>query len=466
MSRRNRGIVSSFGARRLGQKGSPKHTAGRWWKYAVVAASCIVLSVRLFELISNYAVNVFFSDQWDFNDAPLFQEHSLWEMFRWQHGPHRQGLGAVLAHFVEPRFGWNSRSEAFFVGILVVTATLCALWLKARLFGAISFFDVCIPLLFLNPLQFETLFMTANLAHGPLPLLLLLLYCLAWTIRRLPVRYGLVLLINFLTIYTGFGLFLGVITPIAVAADYFLELKDVPAGKAYLFVSLLVSLASLGSFFIHYIFQTAADCSPNFLRDPWSYLQFTFLIFANLLGVQGVDLFPLIIGAIVVATMGAGLALSLRGLWTQGKTGSAHWAAAILITYSLLFNLNAAYGRSCLGLIAAQASRYVIYGDMGLLGLYFFFLTVRKSDRQRSLLFVLTGALVATIPIRQHDASTMGYYASGKAAWRSCYLSLEDIQQCDQFTHFQVYPRPERNDLKHKLEFLKRTKQNLYSDLP
>jgi len=40
-------------------------------------------------LISSYAVNIFYSDEWEFNDAALFQKHSLWQMFAWQHGLHR-----------------------------------------------------------------------------------------------------------------------------------------------------------------------------------------------------------------------------------------------------------------------------------------------------------------------------------------------------------------------------------------
>ena len=55
----------------------------------------IVYVVRFFHLISRYAVNIFFADQWDFNNATLFEKHSLWQMFRWQHGPHRHGVGPL-----------------------------------------------------------------------------------------------------------------------------------------------------------------------------------------------------------------------------------------------------------------------------------------------------------------------------------------------------------------------------------
>src|ERR1700719_3564980 len=111
---------------------------GSWVSYvstSVVAVVFVVLAIRLFRLISRYAVNIFFSDQWKFDDATLFQRHSIWQMFAWQHGPHRQGLGALFQKVIEPSFRWNSRTESFIVGSVVVAAALCALYLKKRLYG-------------------------------------------------------------------------------------------------------------------------------------------------------------------------------------------------------------------------------------------------------------------------------------------------------------------------------------------
>jgi len=440
---------------------------GPWAQGAVVLAVLVALSIRLFDLISRYAVNIFFMDQWDFDDATLFQKHTLWEMFRWQHGPHRQGVGALLGHLIEPHFGWNSRSEAFFVGMIIVLAAILALWLKFRLFGSITVLDICIPLIFLNTFQHETLFMTANLAHGPVPIILILLYCLAWTIPNLALRYGLVLLLNFGAIYTGFGIFLGLITPVAVIADYLLELRRQPLGKFYLVGGLLVSVASLGSFFIQYAFVTAVDCSPNLFHAPLAYIEFLLLIFANLIGIQGADPPVIVIGGLVALAIVAAFVLSVCDLVKHGKTArTSDWIAAILLSFCLIFTLNTAYGRSCLGPRAAQESRYIIYMETGLLGVYFYLLGMKRSGLRAALLAILTVVLIGTVPVRKRDEFVMRYYSSGKENWRACYLSLEDINQCTQMTLFAVYPRPEKNNLKGKLEFLKRTKQNLYSDVP
>src|SRR6266403_1419066 len=436
------------------------------WSATLVLIFTFTLAARLLALISDYAVNVFFMDQWEFNDATLFQKHSLWQMFCWQNGPHRQGMGALLSYLIEPLFRWNSRSESFLVGTVVIFATVCALCLKRRLFGTITLFDICIPLILLSPLQYETLFITANLAHGPLPSLMIILYCLAWTISNVPLRYSLVLLINFGTIYTGFGIFVGVITPIALIANYWMKQKDTPRGIVFSSVAIVLSLASLASFFIHYVYQTAVDCKPNLFSAPWTYTQFVLLVFANLLGVKGTGIFPLLVGATILAAMLTALILSLKNFRAGGK--SLHPAAgisAILLSYCVLFAANAAYGRSCLGIDVAQMSRYVIYMELGLLGLYFFLLTIPRSATQTAFLLILIASLTATVPIRQRDEKIMQFCRYAKLNWKACYISTEQIRPCNHAVGYGVYPLPTQ-ELKAKLDYLKRTKQNLYSDLP
>ena len=203
-----------------GQANGGERPASLWPPLFVIGVSAI-LALRLFRQVSHYAVNIFFADQWDFDNSTLFERHSLWEIFRWQHGPHRLGLGQLLAKLAEPQFRWNSRGEAFLATAIVTLAALCALYLKTRVWGPLSFFDVAIPLIFFTPAQFESLWVTPDFAHGPLPLLLVVLYCLALSCERDVSRYALVLIVNFLSIYTGFGLLAGLITPVWLVCDYY-----------------------------------------------------------------------------------------------------------------------------------------------------------------------------------------------------------------------------------------------------
>jgi len=434
------------------------------WELVAVLAAFAALSARLFTLISHYAVNVFFMDQWDFNEATLFEKHSLWEMFRWQHGPHRQGLGAVLTYWIEPHFRWSSRADAFLAGAIVVLAAALALYLKYRLFGELRIFDVCIPLILLTPLQYEAVLITANLTQGPLPLLLLLAYCGAWMISSPGLRYGSLLFVNFLAIHTGYCFFLGLITPMALALDYYAARRQSEDGKWAFLIAEVASLASLGIFFIHYRFTTEVECSPNLWVKPLDYLEFILLLFGGILGMKGSGFLPLLVGGIAGGAVLAALLSSIRQSFrADAKHRYQAWSIAILTGFCVLFSVSTAYGRSCLGPEVAQISRYVIWMEPGALGLYFFLCSRAKSLSGTAAFLVLAAALSSTVPLRKNDTKILEFVSSAKRNWKACYVQFEDIRGCNHAVGYGVYPNFDRN-LKGKLEFLKEIKQNLYAD--
>lgn len=434
----------------------------------VVAVAFVLFAARLFRLISQYAVNIFFSDQWAFNDATLFQKHTVWQMFTWQHGPHRQGLGALFAALVEPYLHWNSRTESFVVGGIIVAAAICALWLKKRLYGRFSVFDVLIPALFFVPAQYETLFVTANFAHGPFPLLLIMLYCLAWTCRSSAVKYPLVLAINFVTIYTGFGLLLGAVTPVLLILDYCASAPEARLPKKYLVSAVMVSLASLGSSFIGYKFDAALDCFSPQPTSPTPYVAYSAFMLAHFFAVPGSATFRLIVG---LACLLALLAASATGAWRLLRAQNLNLpeehkkrllVVVTLTAYCLLFCISTAYGRLCGGLWTAQASRYVIYLELGVLGLYVQSLNVRWAPIRRLL---LAGLLAAVLAASSHVDREIGYFPHIKWRWKRCYLMTEDANLCSQAVGFPIYTHaPEGVHLQEKLDYLKETRQNLYAD--
>ena len=81
----------------------------RWWYY-----------------VDAYSVNLLVWDQWDLYDA-FFESHGWLDLFRWQHGPHRQGVGFFLTKLVADLSGWNTRMEAFAIGGVIFLALLGAL---------------------------------------------------------------------------------------------------------------------------------------------------------------------------------------------------------------------------------------------------------------------------------------------------------------------------------------------------
>jgi hypothetical protein len=442
-------------------------------------ASLLMLSIafilyagRMFRLISRYAVNVFFSDQWDFNNGTLFYKHTLWQIFTWQHGPHRQGLGGLFEKMVDPLFGWNSRTESFVVGGVIVVAALCAMWLRRRIYGNFSLFDIVIPAILFIPGQWATWFSVVNFAHGPFPLLLILLYCLAWSSNTPDVKYPLILFINFVTIYTGFGLFIGVLTPILLALDYWASTPESRLSETYFITFLLASVASLGSFFIGYKNRPAVDCFSFQPVSPVSYLNFVALMFANFFGLKDLTLPTRVMGTMILAAILVSLATFIWFMWRHRSSKLAQddrnraLIIVCLTAFTLLFCVNTAYGRLCVGLPVALQSRYVIYLEPAVLGFYFFLLNLRHAAVRRVLLSGFLAAVVAASFYR--DRGMMEVTRNIKQGWKTCYLQTEDINKCDKLAGFPIYSPSSRqiqqSHLQEKLEYLKKTRQNLYLD--
>ncbi len=442
--------------------------AKRYLPHFLVFGTYLFAAVRFFSLTSQYAVNVFWWDQWDFDDATLFQDHSIWQAFRWQHGPHRQGLGALLQKLIEPWIHWNSRYEAFGIGAIIFITAALALLLKTRLYGAIGYSDVIIPLLFLTPLQYETLAGATNPAYSSLPLLLTVLYCLCWLIRPYSWKYICVLLVNFLLIYTGFGIFVGLVTPVLLALDHYTNIRHLGSkyhcGAAAVF---MISIGSLASFFVGYKLQPAADCFTPAVQNPVIYLWFVDLMFANAAGLKILNpILATLIGSIALSLLLLGLMVVVKRLLTRkADTWSRDAAIAVLLAYCATFSLSNAYGRLCLGLVVAGYSRYVPFMVIGFFGLYLYALSIHSRNLRVSLVLVLLlFAMLSARPLNRRDTWIVEQISNGKSVWRECYLVRHDIHECDTVARFKINPRPKASRLQEKLDFLEHNHLNLYDN--
>ena len=438
----------------------------------LVGAVCLLQCERLVAFTLKYAVNILFWDQWDFY-TPFFERASLWRMFEWQHGPPRLGIGSVFAWFLAGLTHWNSRSDALaFVGIVTV-ATLLAVRLKRRLFGPLALTDVVIPLLLLSRLQYEMIVGATDLSHGAFPVLLTLLICLGWLQPNRLIRYGLVLTVNFLMIFTGFGLFMGLITPALLALDCYRAMRaGRRAALAGGVLALGVALLSSAAFFIGYVFVTGAVTFTPF-RFPYgsglAYPWYAGLMFANAFGLKFYHrVVASVVGiAVLIGVAGTLIHHARLMLRSEGEADNRSRIIAILLGYSLLFVLATAVGRVQVGPYSADSSRYYPYVAIGILGLYFHLLTVRRTGlRKWGLRLSLLGAAVAGLHLTALDEGTIARLSNGKRRWRSCYLRTEDIKGCDKAAGFMIYPRPEATRLKEKLDYLKREKLNLYAPDP
>jgi hypothetical protein len=413
------------------------------------------LAVRLFRLTSQYAVNVFFWDQWDFNDAALFEHHSLWAIFRFQHGPHRQGLGGLLAALVEPWFRWNSRTEAFVATAIVVVAGLAMLYLKCRLFGPLTWTDVAIPMIVFTPAQWESAWNTVNFAHGPLPVLLIVLYCLAWTWQNRRVQYAAITVLSFVTLYTGFGVFIGLLTPVLLLARY---RKD---RDLFALACALLSVACLASFFVGYVNDDASGCDSLFSAQPQTYVHFLCLLFATPFGIRGLDLTAALAGVIVMVAVTAAGAAGWKRVLRDGN--AVDYVLATLGAYILLFCVAATLGRTCTGMPDAHASRYTAYKELAVLAVLFWVHTWKRPDWQLGVTAILPVLLIPALFVTSFDDANIQELHRLKLEWRTCYLAGNPIADCyNQFG--PIYPDPARTDLQRKLDYLRDTRQNLFAD--
>jgi hypothetical protein len=445
------------------EMGFPPGFEPPWWRYfaVLVWGVAAVLAYRFYWVITTYAVNLFFLDEWDIYD-PLFQASPWWRFFLEQHGPHRQGLGVTIVAWLLKGAHWDSRVQAYAIGAAMVLAMALAVRLKAIVFGSLCLVDIIIPVIFLGLGQWEILLSSPGPSDEAFALLLLVLYCLAWIQRRAWFRYTAIVALNFLLIYTGFGIFVALITLALLAVDCYQKLKAGNGNVVGPFLAWIAAAASLGSFFYGYVFNPAADCFQfpyrNFAAYPW----FMGLMFAKFLGIKHGVVFPSLVGIAVVIVLVGVLA---RNLWLVLKRGMAQGGilvVAILTGYSLLYAAAAAVGRVCLGMGAAGASRYLTLLIPAFLGIYFHLL-MRRSGYQRTLLMSMVLLTVLPSCVQRNHKEIEGFSAM-KHAWKDCYRAIENVQYCDSFSHLQLYPRPPATHLQDKLNYLKQNRLNLYAN--
>src|SRR5262249_50425959 len=154
-----------------------------------------------------YAVNVVFWDQFDYL-AGLRDGAGVWQLFSWQHGPHRMGLGYLFIAALYRLSGWDERAQSFATGALFLLALALALALRRRAAGPLTWTDCCIPALLLTTAQFEVFIGTPNAAHGPIPLLLVLAAPFVWLVRNGGWRALAGGVLALCAAFTGFAIFL------------------------------------------------------------------------------------------------------------------------------------------------------------------------------------------------------------------------------------------------------------------
>jgi hypothetical protein len=415
-----------------------------------VAAFDLFLVIRLFQLINRYSVNLIYWDNFNYYFL-LAGTWNCWQRFAVQLGPHRQGFGMLISSVIAPLSHWNMRAEAFCIGCLLCLAAGLCIYLKHRMFGQIIWLDfVVIPALFLSPIQWEVWTNTVNSSHGVLPVLFVVLLCLACTIECRPVKTAAMLIINFLAVFTGFGFFLGVIIPIVFATT-----RN--------WIGLGLSLTSLALFFVGYHFDPA---NPTFRIIPSSPMIQVDSLALGLSHAAGLTSAPmaLVTGFCLL------LALIVAPATQYGRLIKGEPVGIIVVscaTFTLLFMLAASWGRESLGPSCLMPSRYFPLFVPGFVALYFAINSMSPRPLKISLTIIAVGiALLISARTSATDRDGMDSLLAKKQKWLAVYESTDDLDDADRAAGRPIYPAPRPANLQAKIEYLRDNRLSWFYDEP
>jgi hypothetical protein len=440
--------------------GPPAPITGRVlpWIVGLIFAG---LAARHLKFVNTYAINILYWDEWDFFQ-PLFHGEGWWATFDLQHGPHRQGVGSVLMRAMAMVSGWDSRWDALAASILMIGAAGLGI-LLARRFGIPrhSLVLAGVPLLYLNVHQYESFVGAVNLSYASVPMLLFTAYCLSWFMGDQVWRLLAIAVLSVLLIFTGFGLFVGFISPplVAIEAVQAWRARD-RAHAAMAFASFAIMAAGWTAFARGYTFEPAVPGFRFPYEHPMQYFVFIGRMLGNFYGTPVLSVAQLVLG------LAAAAALVAIGTWNgiiclvKGVAGDPR--AAVLFsmsTFALLFCANCAVGRVFTGSIAPLASRYVsllIPAGMAIL-LQLAVLRTRGMTAWLALAYAIL-LVPGTAVQRSDEVYGINWFSEGKRAWKAAYLSTHDEAKADQIADFRIYPSP----LGPRLTYLEDRRLNLF----
>jgi hypothetical protein len=423
----------------------------------------VLLTVRLADFIDRYTVNIIYWDQWDFLQG-LMDGADTWTLFRWQHGPQRQGLGQLIIAVLYPATGWNGRADAAASAFVMVLAAAAGLWLVKRLYGRLTPWDVVVPLLFLTTSSAETYAAVPNVAHGPLPALLLVLYALALTIRSHPLRCTAIAVVNFFCVNTGFTLLLGGVTP-AVLVLLACSSKLGARERAIYAAGIAASIATVWLFLHGFILQSATNCFQFPHARPWEYLPYAGFVLGRPFGfLAGESATQLLRGAGIAVGMAAFVTYGVFRLMRDRDDSSLWLVTSCLAGFTLLFAMSSSIGRVCLGFQSAIATRYIPYMLPGMLAMY---LVLRRASVRSYVAYALLPVFLVACLVKERDENSIHEaeaFVQFKQRWRDCYLSTHNIDACDTLAGRGIYPAPQATRLQQKLDWLEARGLSLFQD--
>ena len=412
---------------------------------AVVLTVFAVMAMRQHKFVLRYTVNMMYWDQWSIYEPMFFEHQSWWRMFDMQWGPHRQGVGGLLIRAGATLSGWNSRWDSYEVSFTLIAAAAAALPLGVLCGIREPITLVAIPPLFFTLRDYEMFVAASNVSHGAMPVFLIVCYCLCWFIRSSGLRLILLSVFTFCLIFTGFGLFMGLLSPLLLLIELFQRFRS-RQPMVGVFASMAMIAASWVLFSYNYHFDPGI---PDFhfpYKNPLEYYYFSTGMLSNFYGVTGAVEHPIrtvVFGSFVMLALLAAVIVHGKNLLFNGVLQNRRSVVIfILAGYALLFCVDTAVGRVSQGWQVHSGlwgSRYVIPLLTGGLAL---FLAIAGQRRQvwgvgLGILYALV-LLIGTTRLTSDEWSVVHWMHDGRANWRGAYLATNDEAMADQIAHFTL----------------------------
>lgn len=412
-------------------------------------------------LVLSFSTNLLFNDQWDFF-TPLFEGQGLDSMFFRQHGEHYEGVGLIVTSILYGHSGWDTRLDSASILFFLLLALSAAFFLNKLIFKKTGWHDIILPLLFLSSRNREAVLLSPNLSYSAMMLLLLTIYCLAWTIKPRYHRYFAVGVLNFLLMFSGYGLFIAPITLILLFLDGFRAIKKDKKRLEPLGLPILAFAFSCILFIKNYALQYSAACFDILNLPAANYLKYVLRMLGGAFNITVENS-----GSITYLPAGITLTLLIftivKSFKDIIKCGQDFDRIVFILTcFTACFIFATSIGRACLDL--PHSHRYFIYIVPGLLGLFFYM----KKNLQGKLkpLFTITLIILLSLDtihlFSDPDHDNIIVFQKSKAKWKKCYLSTENIQYCNNQTILKIHPNPDSVNMDKKMTWFKKNKLNLY----
>ena len=342
-------------------------------KKGLLLLSFVLCVVFLLLQAKAQAYNLVFSDHIDLF-MRYFQNEDMASLFFQQHGPHRQGLGAIIMLPILDFANWDIRSLSYLtVFIMALSAVLLMMVMRHKSIQLLP--SIAIVTLILSLGSIELITITPNISHTALPILFSCL--LLWLMLRFRLKgfwpNAIVIIIVMLSLFTGFGIFLFcsylLVFTLYLISDMWHENKLNNDKLVLAFFTYVALILSLVIFFTNYTFSSAEGCAQTALSNIPSVINFSFAIASMPFGGSSLGMLSVPIGFSVMAMFTIISFLALRNIFICRSIDN--FAILVLVVASGTFVINAAIGRHCLGIDSAYASRYYQFVSLGVIGTLF-----------------------------------------------------------------------------------------------